>query len=223
MKKISVVKAFDSIAGEWNEKHPAPRAWVPLFKTFLKKKGVLLDAGCGNGVNSIAFAPLVEKIYAIDASRRMVEFARVNVSSNGLNDKIIVKKASILSLPFNDSFFDAVAYFAVIHHFAKPREWRKIFSEMRRVLKRGGLAFVTAWNKLKAEQMEAHAQKTMFVHFTKKTGERVPRLHYFFGELELARLAEENGFRVKSVFYERGGKKSDRAKGKNLCLVLRKP
>ena len=113
-----------------------------------------------------------------------------------------------------------MAYFAVIHHFAKPNEWKKIFSEMRRVLKPKGLAFVTVWNKLKGLETEP---KVVFLGFPKKNGERVPRMHYFFEEGQLTCLAEESGFIVEEVFYERNGEKTTKGKGRNLCLVLSKP
>jgi ubiquinone/menaquinone biosynthesis C-methylase UbiE len=219
---ISVVQAFDTIAEEWNEKHPQRRAWVPLFERFLKKTDVLLDAGCGNGINSIALAPFVKKICAFDASPKMVFYAKKNVTQAGLCKKINVKKASVFRLPYKPSFFDVVAYFAVVHHFAKPKEWKKVFSEMNRVLKKGGLAFVTVWNKFKAQELERLAHRNMMVHFVKKTGERIPRMHYFFTEEELVELAEKHGFKVKEKFYEKSGKKVAKEKAKNLCLVLQK-
>ncbi|MFH1056668.1 MAG: class I SAM-dependent methyltransferase [Candidatus Micrarchaeota archaeon] len=218
----SVVGAFNVIAEEWNEKHSKARAWVPLFEKFLKKTDVLLDAGCGNGVNSIALAPFVNKICAFDASPKMVFYARKNVRQAGLGKKISVKKASIFKIPFKNSFFDVVAYFAVVHHFAKPAEWKKVFSEMNRVLKKGGLAFVTVWNKFNAKELERLAHRNMLVSFVKKTGEKIPRMHYFFTERELVALVEANGFAVKEKFYEKSGKRVAREKAKNLCLVLRK-
>jgi len=217
-----VEKTFDEIAGEWNERHAEARAWLPLFLKYFKKTDVVLDAGCGNANNSIAIAPLVKKIYAIDVSRNMLKFARKNVRNNKLNRKISLKRASVLSLPFKNSFFDVCAYFAVVHHFQRAADRKKVFREMNRVLKSGGRAFVTVWNKINAKALARPANRNMFVNFTKKTGEQVPRMHHFYAEREIISLAEKSGFAVLKLFFEKSGKRVAKAKGKNLCLVLRK-
>lgn len=218
----TVVEVFDLIAGDWNEKHHKARAWVALFKKFLEETDVVLDAGCGNGINSIELAPLVKKIYAIDASPRMVSFAKENVAKASLNEKVEVSEASVLSLPFEDSQFDVAAYFAVVHHFDKPAEWKKLFSEANRVLKKNGLAFVTVWNKVNADERMKLATKSMFINFKKKTGEELPRLYYLFDRSEIEKLAEDSGFAVEEVFFEESGKMVSEEKCKNLCMVLKK-
>lgn len=209
---MQVEKAFDAIASEWNERHSDARAWLPLFLKSFKKSDVVLDAGCGNANNAIAIAPLVKKIYAIDVSREMLAFARRNVRKNKLTKKISIKRTSVLSLPFKNGFFDAAAYFAVVHHFQKKSERSLAFSEMNRVLKNGGLALVTIWNKASGNRSIAFVAKN----------NRVPRLHHFYSEREITFLAKKSGFSVVSLFYEKSGKAVAKEKGKNLCLVLRK-
>ena len=209
MVKLLVSKAFDAIAEEWNAKYSKPRSWVRLFEKHLKKTDIVLDAGCGNAVNAIALANRVKKIYAIDDSGKMVGIAKENVAKAGLENKIMVEKASVLKLPF-----DVVMYFAVVHHFAKPSEWNKIFSEMRRVLKPNGLVFITVWQK-------RGLNGKVLVSFPKKTGERVKRLYYFFEEEGVKRLSEESRFKVKEMFYEKKGMRAAKEPGDNLCLVLR--
>ncbi|MFH0922842.1 MAG: class I SAM-dependent methyltransferase, partial [Candidatus Micrarchaeota archaeon] len=161
---MQVEKAFDEIASEWNERHADARAWIPLFLKNFKKTDVVLDAGCGNANNAIAIALLVKKICAIDVSRQMLKFARKNVKAAGLNKKISIKRASALSLPFRDSFFDVAAYFAVVHHFQRAADRKKVFSEMSRVLKRGGFALVTVWNKLAKAENLCSSNRNMFVN-----------------------------------------------------------
>ncbi|MFH0836133.1 MAG: hypothetical protein V1834_03150, partial [Candidatus Micrarchaeota archaeon] len=60
------------------------------------------------------------------------------------------------------------------------------------------------------------------VNFTKKTGEKIPRMHHFYSEREIVSLAKKSGFNLVSLFYEKNGKRVSKEKGKNLCLFLRK-
>ncbi len=224
MKKhqSGVLGTYDSIADRWNECNYKTRSWVRFFRVFLKKSDVVLDAGCGNGMNAISMAPFARKVYAVDFSPKMVFYAKRNVRKSRLSKKIFVSKADLLQLPFKNSFFDIAAYFAVVHHFTEKKEWHKVFSEMNRVLKKGGLAFVTVWNKTTAKTSLAQATKRIFVHFKSKTGREIPRLYYFFSKKQLFALAKKHGFRVKEFFYETRGKKTNAKEGRNLCLVLQK-
>src|SRR3989338_6983011 len=93
-------RVYDLIADRWNEKHYKTRSWVRFFRHFIAKKGVLLDAGCGNAINSIYLAPIAKKIYAVDLSKRMVSLAKSNVKKEKLSKGIAVTHADVLNLPF---------------------------------------------------------------------------------------------------------------------------
>lgn len=222
MAKGGVKAVYEAIAERWNARHYKARSWVRFFRKFLQKSDVVLDAGCGNGINAVSMAPFVRKVYAVDFSPKMVALAKANVAKALLSGKITASEADVRKLPFKNSFFDAAAYFAVVHHFTEKSGWEKVFSEMSRVLKNGGLAFVTVWNKANAKKSLVQATKRVFVHFKTKTGRRLPRLYYFFSKKQLLSLAKKHGFRVKEVFYEKQGRLTNTKEGGNLCLVLQK-
>lgn len=215
----SVVKIFDSIAVEWNEYRAEP---VPVLSRFLRlipDNAVVLDAGCGNARNAVAIARKAKRVFGIDVSEKMLGFAAKKIRENKLRN-VKLLNADFLSLPFPNAFFDAAFYLASLHHLTEEAGQEKAFSEMNRVLKPNGTAFVTVWSKYQKRFWEKKSAD--FVGWRRKGGRLIKRPHYFFEERELRKLAEQNGFLVEKIFYEKNGAEVGREEGLNICLVLRK-
>lgn len=106
---------------------------IRLVDQFAKKGFRVLDAGCGNG--NIVIDELREKIgfaVGIDADKSAT-------LKNTCLDKIIIAPLDKIPLPSNS--FDAVVSLWVLEHLEDPE---KVFKEIKRVLKPGGIfAFAT--------------------------------------------------------------------------------
>lgn len=103
--------------------------------------GRILDVGTGPGFLPVLIAKKASEIEitGIDLSEGMVRLARKNAMKEGLSERIKFLKASALSMPFENGFFDfAVSTFS-FHHWLKPQECLK---EIFRVLKEGGEAWI---------------------------------------------------------------------------------
>jgi SAM-dependent methyltransferase len=92
----------------------------------------LLDAGCGTGFNLVRLARLGSAV-GVDLAPEAIAFCRER--------SVRVARASLLSLPFPDGYFDAVTSFDVIYH-AWVSDDRLAVREMARVLRPGGVLLV---------------------------------------------------------------------------------
>ncbi len=223
---MKVEDAFDSIAGEWDAYRSTPSSVLPLFLERLPKLNglVVLDAGCGNGRNAIEIArrSSVSRVIAIDVSGEMLRFARTRVKNAGLTKLIRLVKADFsVKLPLRAASVDAAFYLASLHHL-KKREQSLAFKEIARVVKPGGLVFVSVWNKAQRKFLEARTSKQFFVSWTKRGGEKIKRFHYFFDAGELEALGESSGFEVVDSFFESGGARSPEKEAKNVCVVFKR-
>jgi len=103
----------------------------------LKKGEVVLDLGCGAGLDLYFYAQAVGekgKVYGLDISEDMVSKAKQNMELVGIkNAEISVGESDNLS--FNDNFFDVVASNG-IYNLSPDKE--AVMREVYRVLKPGG-------------------------------------------------------------------------------------
>ncbi len=103
----------------------------------LKDGEVVLDLGCGAGLDLYFYAKAVGKrgvVYGLDISKDMLKKAEQNMGAAGIgNIKFVPGHAD--DLPFEDNFFDIVASNG-IYNLSPDKE--KVLKEVYRVLKPGG-------------------------------------------------------------------------------------
>ncbi len=100
----------------------------------------ILDIGTGLGslARELRKKFPSSKIWAVDISSSMLDYAR-RISFEEEISNIEFVLGSAYELTFKDSFFDLIVSFGVLHHL---KNLRKVFLEIKRVLKKGGLAFL---------------------------------------------------------------------------------
>jgi tellurite methyltransferase len=119
---------------------------IYLFDQILKgriAKGMkLLDAGCGNGRNIEYLMQTGVKVYGADLSEEAIKQVRKKLSTLAPNispNNFVV--TDLTQLPFEDNAFDVVICNAVLHFANNEEHFRAIFSEIWRVLAKGGMLF----------------------------------------------------------------------------------
>lgn len=96
----------------------------------------VLDIGAGTGLLTLALAPQVQSIWALDISPAMCEYLRTKAASADLTNVEVVR-GSAVSLPLMDESVDLVVSNYCFHHLA-DRDKVKALAEVRRVLRPGG-------------------------------------------------------------------------------------
>ena len=108
-----------------------------LFSMLKGSRGKLLEVGCGIGVDSVQLAKCGFDVTAVDLTENALEVARENAKRAGVT--IDFRLGNAEGLDFPDATFDAVYSFGVLHH---TPDIEKAVSEVHRVLKPGGIAYV---------------------------------------------------------------------------------
>ena len=117
---------------------------IALFKKAGAKR--VLDLGCGAGRNLIPLAENGFDAYGIDQASDGLKIAKRELSRRNLKAKL-AKGNVFTNLPYKDGFFDALISVQVMQH-ATPSRIKKGIAEMHRVLKPGGLAFITLTGRI---------------------------------------------------------------------------
>jgi ubiquinone/menaquinone biosynthesis C-methylase UbiE len=101
----------------------------------------VLDAGAGTAQIPLALCqahPTVQ-VVAIDLAEHMLRVGRQNVDRAGMAQRIRLQCCDAKQMPFHAASFDAVMSNSIVHHIPEPFA---VLSEMKRVVKPGGLLFV---------------------------------------------------------------------------------
>ena len=103
----------------------------------------ILDAGCGEGRNTIYFLQQGYAIFGVDSNPIAVQMARMYAQTIQKNYDIYrFQTATVEDMPFHQSAFDAVISSAVLHFATGTDHFLRMFGEMIRVLKPGGVLFL---------------------------------------------------------------------------------
>lgn len=180
------------------------------------QKGRLLNLGCGHGPDFLPFKSGFE-LYGVDFSSVMFELARKYAEKFDLTLNLVL--ADVSRLPFSDESFDWAISVATYHHLESREARERAFTELRRVLKPGGEAFITVWNHWQREFW----LKSKEASVPWKTGnETFYRYYYFFSYPELEKLAGRAGFQVLKSFPESSYRFPCKYFSENICLLVRK-
>ena len=102
----------------------------------------VLDAGCGHGRNLVYLLREGCEVFALDSDRSGVEHVRRLASSLGAGLPAENFQVGVIEqMPFPDAFADVVMCNSVLHFARDDDHFRKMLSELWRVLRPGGMLF----------------------------------------------------------------------------------
>jgi SAM-dependent methyltransferase len=132
---LSQMAYWDSVGVTKTFRHPVEFSWLDQ----LDHTGRILDYGCGYGrVAGLLHEHGFAAVEGVDFAPAMVEAARRN--NPGIRFTVLPDPPS---LPFPDGTFDAVMLFAVITCIPSEAEQRAVVNELHRVLRSGGLLYLS--------------------------------------------------------------------------------
>lgn len=104
---------------------------------------MVLDVGCGAGVDLARFAKGGADVTGVDLTESAIALACTNFEQQGLTGRFEVADGE--HLPFPDNSFDLVFAHGVVQYTANPQQ---LVNECHRVLKPGGQAVFQVYNRI---------------------------------------------------------------------------
>jgi len=93
-----------------------------------------LEVGFGSGITFLNLSEMYEEIHGLDLNASVEQ---VSDLFNKKNIRTNLRNGSVLSMPYEDNYFDTVLLISILEHL-KPSEQMQAFNEINRVLKPGG-------------------------------------------------------------------------------------
>lgn len=158
------------------------------FKSYLSRNDVLLDIGCGSGVDLISSAKYVKKAVGLDIDKNSLSTANYLFKKSGLKNIKFLEHDANQKLPFKNNSFDKIVCSDVLEHLKKRDLALK---EIKRVFKKNGSLFLvvdnpdTSWKKL----LNSYG---LFYYAD-------PEHFYEYPLEEITKVLKKTGFNIKSV------------------------
>lgn len=153
-KKQEVAEMFDNISEKYDYLNHLlslgiDRLWrrkaVKILKNYKPKK--ILDVATGTGDFAIASLKLnPDSVIGVDISKGMIDKGKQKICKKGLQEKVILQIGDSENLEFKDDTFDGLTVAFGVRNF---EDLEKGLSEMKRVLKPGGVAIILEFSKPK--------------------------------------------------------------------------
>lgn len=186
-----------------------PHEDMPGILRLLEDRQVetILDLGCGSGRHTVCLAQRGFSVYGLDNSPKGIELTRQWLTEEGLWANLELQSMTE-KLRYEDAFFDAVVSVQVIHH-ATIATIRGIVKEIFRILKKGGVIFVTVTmlkhRKGRFEEIESNT-------FVPLDGQEKGLPHHCFTPEELREVFA--AFEISGIHID---------KSEHYCLLAFKP
>ncbi|GAA0877516.1 hypothetical protein GCM10009119_04840 [Algoriphagus jejuensis] len=111
-----------------------------ILKGRFTKEMKILDAGCGEGRNTVYFVNRDYQIFGIDPNETAIQYSRFQAKT--LNPNFDIHRFQVGKLeevPFHSGAFDAVICSAVLHFAGGVDNFLEMVLEIHRILKPGGI------------------------------------------------------------------------------------
>lgn len=125
--------------------------YIPLVGWVFKKRlantlellgsgyGNLLEIGFGSGILLTELKLRAKNIFGVDIHENI---PAVQKMADDIGVKAELRQASVMNLPYEDNFFDAVVAVSIFEHI-KPNDLNRAFSEVKRVMRSDGTAVIS--------------------------------------------------------------------------------
>lgn len=159
--------------------------YEPCIEAFKEVKGRVLDVGCGYGfaAKTLAKERRDLMVYGIDRDKKRIPEAKRH--KEGVNFQV----ADAERIPFEDKYFSAVMSFEVLEHVDDPI---KVLGEINRVLKPGGVFFLTT--PLEGDPFNFYG--VLYKHFNYDPHRNLYEHIQKFSLVNLKEMFRKNGFKV---------------------------
>ncbi len=210
-------EVFNQIAPDWyNFRH-----WS-IFRNELEalasrwQSGKLLNLGCAHGPDFLPFTQSFD-LYGVDFSIEMLRFAQKY--SQKFHFGVSLFLADVSCLPYADATFDWAISVATYHHIKGKEKQQAALDELRRVLKPGGEAFITVWNRW---QPRFWLRRREVAVPWRKKDKVLYRYYYLFSYTGLERLVKKAGFELIKSSPESSYRFPIKQFSRNICLLVKK-
>ncbi|MCK5683684.1 class I SAM-dependent methyltransferase [bacterium] len=183
-------------------KEISEKIFAPVYKVLAKQVvddygidiGTGIDIGAGTGGFACEIAKITRlKIFALDKRKEMIKFMEKRIENENLTGRVIPESGDAHKLPFDENYADLIVSRGSFQFW---RDKSKVFSEIHRVLKIGGIGFIGGGfgkdKKVREKAMRLHEKIYKSINNGRNFKENLNLRYSEIGKI----LNNQNDFRI---------------------------
>jgi 2-polyprenyl-3-methyl-5-hydroxy-6-metoxy-1,4-benzoquinol methylase len=108
---------------------------LKITRNYFTRESEVFEFGCGTGTTAVSHAPFVKNIHAIDASSKMLEFARDKADAAGVSN-VTFSCANIYGFAKSGAAYDIVMGHSILHLL---EDKNAVIAQVYSMIKSGGV------------------------------------------------------------------------------------
>jgi len=213
--KAEVRSTYDLIAESYADRRVHPWPEVVDYITSLPPASRVLDLGCGHGRHAGVLADSGHRVIGVDFSRQLLARARGTSGRSASGSRVAWIQADASAVPLRPELFQGILCIAVLHHLPTLLDRLAVLGEIRRLLVRGGTAFLSVWDRdeprlrnilVARRSLPAEERADVCVPWIMPDGTEVPRYYHLFDQGEFERIIIDAGLHGETFFRRSGNR-----------------
>ena len=186
-------KTWNNIAKSFDITRKKPWVQCLEFINNTSKNCIIADIGCGNGRHLLPAAKQCKHVFGLDISSELLYIIKKKL----LNDKfqnVSLIHSDVVNIPLKNNSINAVLFIASLHNIEKRINRLNSLKEVRRILKKDGLALISVWSRWQ-DKYKMHFLKKWFTQsentefgdiniYWKQHGLNIPRFYHLYSKKE---------------------------------------
>lgn len=149
------VKRWDSVHKEIHKEGGLPSSYAQEKEELFPRGSIVVEMGGGTGEDAVYFLRQGHSVVILDISEFALKKAEEKAKEAGVAEKLVTKHVDfgLHKLPIKESSVDVVYSRISLHYFGSEHT-TKLFQDIEKMLKEGGVAYLTFKSPRDKEEME---------------------------------------------------------------------
>jgi len=193
---------WNRIAESFN--HTRQQTWDfcnDFINTYTADK-ICADLGCGNGRHLLPLAKHAKKTIGFDISHNLLTITEKMLKQHQIKNTELVQ-GDLVHLPFKSNIFDNIIYIAALHNIKHKENRMQSLNEVNRVLKPGGQALISVWNRdqdrFKQKPYQKNGEPGDILIYWRQHNLNIPRFYHLYQKHELKDELKQANFTIQTL------------------------
>ena len=193
-------EAFDQIYKKGYDKSYPSIELVRIQNMLIRKKGKVLDYGCGPGTNGIHFLQKKHDVDFADISKFAIKNLKKKLEKNKLsNYKLFKLQTEINKLPFNTNAYNTIICMSLINNLESLKAVKNLINEFSRIIKKNGIMVIDTNLTINNYKIIKRYNDGSIDTYVNDTSKKKMKMFFPKNKKVISKILSDNNFKILDI------------------------